>query len=113
MMGTIFNHANLETQTRNVCRSLFEKDKLMFAFLLAVRLMSAGGELDCAEWEFFLTGGVGAYERGGAQLRARGPAHPCLQCTHLNLSVAGCSRTRAHTFCLPSCGTHAAWQRAS
>jgi hypothetical protein len=45
--------------TRNVCRSLFEKDKLLFAFLLAARLMGAEGKLDAAEWDFFLTGGLG------------------------------------------------------
>jgi dynein heavy chain len=46
-----------------VCRSLFEKDKLLFAFLLAARLKAAAGALDAAEWEFFLTGGMG--ERAG------------------------------------------------
>ncbi|KAI8468854.1 MAG: dynein heavy chain 8 [Monoraphidium minutum] len=44
---------------RNVCRSLFEKDKLLFAFLLAARLMAAAGDLDGGEWRFFLTGGAG------------------------------------------------------
>jgi dynein heavy chain len=43
----------------NVCRSLFEKDKLLFAFLLCCRLMKASHKLDEAELLFFLTGGVG------------------------------------------------------
>lgn len=44
----------------NVCRSLFEKDKLLFSCLLAVRLLQMKGEVDVPDWLFFLTGGVGA-----------------------------------------------------
>ena len=43
----------------NVCRSLFEKDKLLFAFLLCTRLLKARNALDQGEMLFFLTGGVG------------------------------------------------------
>lgn len=53
-------NTNTISPLRNVCRSLFEKDKLLFAFLLAARLMSAAGALDADEWQFFLTGGIGA-----------------------------------------------------
>ena len=41
-----------------VCRSLFEKDKLLFAFHLASKLQIANGELDAARLRFLLTGGV-------------------------------------------------------
>ncbi|KAI5607103.1 dynein heavy chain 1, axonemal, partial [Silurus asotus] len=42
----------------NVCRSLFEKHKLMFAFLLCVRIMMNKNRIDLAEWKFMLSGGT-------------------------------------------------------
>ncbi|CAG9462898.1 unnamed protein product [Pedinophyceae sp. YPF-701] len=42
----------------NVCRSLFEKDKLLFAFLLCARIEESRGNIDSDEWIFLLTGGV-------------------------------------------------------
>ncbi|KAF0700736.1 Aste57867_8791 [Aphanomyces stellatus] len=43
---------------RNICRSLLEKDKLMFSFLLTISIMQGRNEIDPSEWYFFLTGGV-------------------------------------------------------
>ncbi|DBA04478.1 TPA: LOW QUALITY PROTEIN: hypothetical protein N0F65_010074 [Lagenidium giganteum] len=43
---------------RNVCRSLLEKDKLMFSFLLCIIIKQGKNEIDSAEWYFLLTGGV-------------------------------------------------------
>nr|XP_033782541.1 dynein heavy chain 1, axonemal isoform X1 [Geotrypetes seraphini]XP_033782544.1 dynein heavy chain 1, axonemal isoform X1 [Geotrypetes seraphini]XP_033782545.1 dynein heavy chain 1, axonemal isoform X1 [Geotrypetes seraphini]XP_033782546.1 dynein heavy chain 1, axonemal isoform X1 [Geotrypetes seraphini]XP_033782547.1 dynein heavy chain 1, axonemal isoform X1 [Geotrypetes seraphini] len=42
----------------NVCRSLFEKHKLMFAFLLCVRIMMNLGKIDMDEWRYLLSGGT-------------------------------------------------------
>ncbi|KAI9141391.1 dynein heavy chain and region D6 of dynein motor-domain-containing protein [Paraphysoderma sedebokerense] len=43
----------------SICRSLFEKDKLLFSFLLCSRILINQREMDEAELQFFLTGGVG------------------------------------------------------
>jgi hypothetical protein len=39
-------------------RSLFEKDKLLFAFLLCSRILESKGSIDSEEWLFLLTGAV-------------------------------------------------------
>ena len=43
---------------RNVCRSLFEKDKLTFSLLLCSTLLAGYDKLDQTEWRFLLTGGI-------------------------------------------------------
>ena len=41
---------------REVTRSLFEKDKLLFAFLMTATVLRVDGLLDADEWNFLLTG---------------------------------------------------------
>lgn len=43
---------------RNVCRSLFEKDKLIFSFVLCVGILRYRGHIEEDIFSFFLTGGV-------------------------------------------------------
>eukprot|EP01135_Chromosphaera_perkinsii_P003004 Nk52_evm26s232 gene=Nk52_evmTU26s232 len=42
----------------NVCRSLFEKHKMLFAFLLCVRILMNRNMIDMEEWSFLLSGGA-------------------------------------------------------
>jgi dynein heavy chain len=42
----------------NICRSLFEKDKLLFSFNMAVKIMQADGLVDSTEWMCLLSGKV-------------------------------------------------------
>ncbi|XP_076842922.1 dynein axonemal heavy chain 3 [Brachyhypopomus gauderio] len=42
----------------NVCRSLFEKDKLLYSLLLTVGIMQSKGQVNDLVWRFLLTGGI-------------------------------------------------------
>lgn len=56
-INNIVEHFTLSIYN-NVCRSLFEKDKLLFSLLLTVGIMQGKGEVDDQVWRFLLTGGI-------------------------------------------------------
>ena len=41
----------------NICRSIFEVHKLMFSFLLTIKIQMGAGKIDLSEWRFLLSGG--------------------------------------------------------
>ncbi|KAI9097032.1 dynein heavy chain and region D6 of dynein motor-domain-containing protein [Phlyctochytrium arcticum] len=43
---------------QNICRSLFEKDKLLFSFLLCTSILKNRQELDINEFQHLMTGGI-------------------------------------------------------
>ncbi len=43
----------------NVCRSLFEKHKLLFSLILTAKILFGAKALDPAEWRYFLAGPSG------------------------------------------------------
>jgi dynein heavy chain len=42
----------------NVCRSLFERHKLLFSFMLCITMLRDKGEINDDEWRFLITGGA-------------------------------------------------------
>ncbi|XP_032391908.1 dynein heavy chain 3, axonemal isoform X1 [Etheostoma spectabile] len=56
-INNIVEHFTLSIYN-NVCRSLFEKDKLLFSLLLTVGIMQGKGHVDDQVWRFLLTGGI-------------------------------------------------------
>lgn len=43
----------------NICRSLFEKHKLLFSLILCVKILFGDNKMDPDEWRFFLAGATG------------------------------------------------------
>jgi len=44
---------------QNVCRSLFEKHKLLFSFILTMKILEGYNQIDMNEWRYLLTGPQG------------------------------------------------------
>ena len=43
----------------NICRSLFEKHKLLFSLMLTIKILQADNLINEVEWRYFLTGAAG------------------------------------------------------
>ena len=43
----------------NVCRSLFERHKLLFSFVLTIKIMQGDNQIDINEWRYLLSGPAG------------------------------------------------------
>jgi dynein heavy chain, axonemal len=46
----------------NVCRSLFEAHKLLFSFILTVKILFGSNLMDPDEWRYYLAGPTGAID---------------------------------------------------
>ena len=55
LLNDHFTHVLYE----NVCRSLFEKDKLLFSFKLTINILFGDDKMDAAQLRFFLAGPSG------------------------------------------------------
>src|SRR5205807_2449236 len=54
-LQTLLKDLNLSLYL-NICRGLFEKDKLLFAFLMAVGIGRGSGSISETEWAYFVRG---------------------------------------------------------
>ena len=52
----ILIHDITESFFVNICRGLFERDKLLYAFLNASSILKRSGAISIDEWNFFLRG---------------------------------------------------------
>lgn len=46
----------------NICRGLFEKDKLLYSFMMASKIQINDGEINLEEWNYYLRGGTSSAE---------------------------------------------------
>ena len=51
----------------NLCRGLFESDKMLYSFLIAVSIARQAGDISDEEWQYFLVGSAAKDDEGKAQ----------------------------------------------
>jgi dynein heavy chain len=56
ILGDFFTYLLYE----NICRSLFEAHKLLFSFIVAIKILQGDGKINADEWRFFLSGSSGS-----------------------------------------------------
>lgn len=59
---SILNEYQTLALYQNICRSLFERHKLLFSLLLCMKILFGDNKIDQAEWRFLLTGASGEIE---------------------------------------------------
>jgi dynein heavy chain, axonemal len=59
---TLLNNYFTLSLYQNVCRSLFERHKLLFSFLLTTKILFGDNSIDLNEWRFFLAGPSGSID---------------------------------------------------
>lgn len=60
----------------NVCRSLFERHKLLLSFMLAVKTLQHAGSIDPKEWRFLLAGPTSQKRASSAGAESMGLDNP-------------------------------------
>jgi len=58
----ILNEFQTLTLYQNICRSLFERHKLLFSLLMCTKILFGDDKINMDEWRFFLSGPSGAPE---------------------------------------------------
>jgi len=56
ILGEYFTYLLYE----NICRSLFEAHKLLFSFIVTIKILQGDGKVNADEWRFFLSGSSGS-----------------------------------------------------
>ncbi|KAL8017811.1 putative bromodomain, AAA+ ATPase domain, dynein heavy chain region D6 P-loop [Plasmopara halstedii] len=60
----------------NICRGLFEKDKITYAFMIAASILLHRGTISPSEWSFYLVGDKRSSALQGAQMESCGLSRP-------------------------------------
>ncbi|PVD36438.1 hypothetical protein C0Q70_03422 [Pomacea canaliculata] len=68
---------------KNVARALFEKDKLVFSFMLCGEIMKTAGLIDIVDWNYFLRGATGSLDK-------QRPAKPNVEWMNQQKWIAAC-----------------------